>query len=300
MLPLPRRRTRRVSLLGIATLAAACPLPAPAAAGAPFGQPPSTESSLQTPEPEHESGPDESGPEPAAAESSPGTPDPELGRRRRRSRDGEAEWWCSVDLEASASVISPAAPVSFAGTLSCPEHVSAADQTVTLYEKAVRAPGFSLVASTSTETGGAFRFALPGPEITSAFYVRCDGGKSARVKIKVAVQVSIDAPVAGTQLVVGAGHREGSGAAGGAVTFTGTVGPSDAGATVILQRQGRSGAWRRIGHGLVDSEGAYSISRGFFRRGEATIRAVVHSHRLYVKSYSTPVTYQIVRLPKVS
>jgi hypothetical protein len=240
------------------------------------------------------------GPERPTAEASPETPEPELGRRPLRLRDGEAEWRCSVDLEASASVISPAAPIGFAGTLSCPEDVSAAGQTVALYQKVVLTSGFSLAASTSTEAGGAFRLALPGPELTSAFYVRCDGAKSAHVKIKVAVQVSIDAPVAGTQLVVGVDHREGSSAAGGAVTFTGTVSPTDAGATVTLQRKTRSGAWRRMGHGLVDSEGGYSISRSLFRRGEAIIRAVVHSHRLYVKSYSAPITYQIVRLPKSS
>jgi hypothetical protein len=235
-----------------------------------------------------------------STESGAETPEPELGRRRHRHRDAEAAWWCSLDLEASASVVSPAAPLGFAGALSCPENNSAAGQTVTLYQKAVHTPGFIFAASTTTDPGGAFRIALPGPELTSAFYVRSDGAKSARVKIKVAVQVSIDAPAAGTQLVAGAGHEEGSGAAGGAVTFTGTVSPTDAGATVTLQRQGRSGAWRRIGHGLVDSEGSYSISHSFFKRGEVIIRAVVHSHRLYVKSVSNPIAYQLVRLPSGS
>ncbi len=314
LLPL-RRCARRISPLSIAALAASLCLLSPTAASAHAKAPKqahlesgvsgqSSAAPLQVPTAEPPAAtdpPPESSTGTPPTESSTGTPAAETSanprnEERRARRNAQAQTGCSVSLEATAPTITAGAPLGLVGTLSCPEAASAASQTVTLYQKVAHVPGFSIAATTTTEANGAFRFAPSGVEINSVFYVRSDGAKSAHVSVKVTPQVTIDAPAAGTQLLVGAAHTAGdSPVDSGAVTFTGTVSPADAGATVALQREYRGEAWHHIGVGQVNAEGGYSIAHTFFRAGEATIRVVVHSHGLYMNSASAPVTYQISR-----
>jgi hypothetical protein len=77
------------------------------------------------------------------------------------------------------------------------------------------------------------------------------------------------------------------------VTFTGTVGPSDVGASVTLQRESRPEVWNPVGDGQVDSEGKYSVVHTFSRPGEAHLRVVLHCHGLCMTSASAPVSYRI-------
>jgi hypothetical protein len=236
------------------------------------------------------------------------------GEERRARRDAQAQTQCSVSLEASSPTITAGAPLSLTGTLSCPEAGSstsqgattgqsatadqgaAAGQSVTLYQKVAHTPGFSVAATVTTEANGTFRVTPSGVEVNSVFYVRADGAKSARVSVKVAPEVTIEAPTAGTQLFVGTARAASDSTAdSGAVTFTGKVSPADIGATVALQREYDGDAWHHIGVGLINAEGGYSIAHTFFRAGQATVRVVVHSHGLYMNSASTPVTYQISR-----
>jgi hypothetical protein len=218
---------------------------------------------------------------------------------------------CGVDLQATPPTIAAGAPLSLDGTLSCREAESAAGQTVTLYQKLARTSGFAIAASATTEANGTFQFAPLRLQINSVFYVGADGAKSARTSVsvaapitgsgvhrsaKVALLITLSTPTAGTQLFIGGGRTAGAGtAARGAVTFSGTVSPVDAGATVTLQREFRRAAWHRIGVGQVDGEGNYSILHTFTRPGKANIRVIVHSHGLFVTSASTPVSYVISR-----
>jgi hypothetical protein len=284
MLPLLRWCARRVSLLGLAALAAGFCLLVPTATsarGTTHLRSASTAASAQ----------DSSGEPPT--ESGGETP----GEQRDAHRNAEAASGCDVSLEATASTIAPASPLSLAGTLSCPEGVSAAGQTVTLYQKVARTSGFNVAATASTEANGDFHFALSGPEGNSVFYVRSEGVKSARTRVKVAgPQVVIDAPANGTPLFVAASRAAAaSGGDNSTVTFTGRVSPADPGATVTLQREYRPAKWHRVGVGQVNTEGGFSIPHTFYRPGEANIRVVVHFHGLYADSISAPVTYQISR-----
>ncbi len=240
--------------------------------------------------------PQESG---AGSPSAPSTAAPS--RERRARREARAEPACDLSLQATASLIAPASPLGFTGSLSCPEDASTAGQTVTpgqtvtLYQKIARTPGFEAVASTGLEADGAFQFLLTGPEHNSVFYVRSGGAKSARARVAITgPRVVIDAPAGGAQLLLGTRHAANTAeAVTEAVTFTGTVTPADPGATVTLQREYRPGKWHRIGIGRVDEEGGFSIPHIFHRPGAANIRVVVHLGRLYANSISPPVTYQI-------
>ena len=203
---------------------------------------------------------------------------------------------CSIDLQATPSIITAPTALSLLGTLSCAEGASAGEQTVALYQRLARGSGFTMVATTSTEASGAFQFTPASPEADSAYYVSSDGAQSAPASVRVAPQVTIDAPSAGTELFLGAA-RSASAAAGAedtdAVTFTGTVTPAAPGTTVALQREDGMGSWSRIGGGPLDEEGKFSITHTFFRPGEARIRVLVHSHGLDMSSVSTPITYEI-------
>ncbi len=285
------RRVRRNSVLGAGALAAGLCMLTPAAAGAhrtaDLESGVSTAGTLQ----ESATGPaSESGPGPATSTTG------ETPSQARHSRqDAQAQPGCSVNLEATPSRTAPASPLSLTGTLSCPEGTSAAGQAVTLYQKIARTSGFDSVATMTTETGGAFQFAVPAPELNSVFYVRSGRAKSARTHVEIAgPQVVIDAPVSGTPLPLGPGRAANRGADSRVVTISGTVTPADPGATVSLQREYQPGKWHRIGGGTVDAEGGFSIPHTFHRLGEANVRVVV-GNRLYVDSISAPVSYQISR-----
>jgi hypothetical protein len=311
------RRVRRNSVLGtgaraaVLSLAAVLSMLTPTSAGA--HRTTDLQSSISTAGPLQESA---TGP---ASESSPGSAASTTGetqRQARHSRQGaRARTGCSVNLEATPSRTAPTSPLNLTGTLSCPDGASAAEgasesegagaaagasaagQAVTLYQKIAGTPGFDSVATTTTEAGGAFQFALPAPELNSVFYVRSGGAKSARTRVEIAgPQVVIDAPANGAQLTLGAWRAADSdGADSRAVTITGTVSPADPGATAALEREYGPGKWHRIGVGTVDAEGGFSIPHTFRRRGEKTIRVVVSFNGLHIKSISAPVTYQISR-----
>jgi hypothetical protein len=216
-------------------------------------------------------------------------------RERRQARaDARADSGCTVELQAPQIVTSEAS-LTLTGTVSCPELGEAGEQTVTLYQKLVGTPGYTAAATSTTEADGDFQFQLTGLGLNSAFYVRVGDAKSARIRVQVAPSVTIASPTIGTPLFTGGGSRATSAStlASSAVTFAGTVSPADAGATVILEREFTRGGWVSIGAGHVNEEGNYSIAHTFSKPGVTTIRVVVRSHRIYMKTASTPVTYLI-------
>ena len=302
-------RVRLISFLSIAALAACLCTVAPATAAArgradlqsSIGEESAT-APLQ--EPVEETAPASGTP----AESSRETRQEER-RRRREERQVEREQRrtqrqeargpgsCTIALQAPPRIITAGAPLTLHGTLSCEEGESAEGQTVTLYQKLARTPGFNPVGTATTEVGGAFQLTTAELEINSVFYVRAAGAKSLRTSVEVAPQVTLTTPAPGTQLLAGNTRARGASASdSSAVAFTGTVSPTDTGATVSLERQLGKGTWRRIGGGgVVDDEGGFTITEASLRAGEASLRVLVHSHGLYATAASTPVTYEISR-----
>jgi hypothetical protein len=301
-----RRFQRLISLVGIAALATGFCVVSPAVtsahtkkhAKAALESGVSEESTTgKLEEPKSESPPTTSTNTPTTSGSeTPPTESPITTRSEERHghhRDAVALAGCSVSLEASASKVAPGASLDFTGTLSCPEGTNAAEQTVTLYRRVAGTSGFSELATTTTEASGQFRFEQSGPELNGTFYVRADGARSARVKVKVGPQVDLEAPTAGTQLPAGPADAASAGASGNrTVTFSGTVTPAIAGTTIALQRELNGGGWCRIGHGQVNAEGRYSIARTFFKHGQITLRVVAYSPGLKA-SVSAPVAYQL-------
>jgi hypothetical protein len=293
MLLSPRRPTRHFSRLGITALLAIVCLLCPAAAGArgkAHRQASPGEESIAAPL-------QESTPTPPGATGPPsesGTKTPREERRARRS--AQSAPLCSVELEATPSTLTAGVELSLNGTVSCPETGSAANQTVTLYQKLAHTHAFAIVATTTTEANGTFHFTPSAPQFNSDFYATAEGSASASTSVKVAPLVTLSAPAAGTQLFIGgAPTARASTVAASGVTFSGSVSPAAAGTTVTLQREFRREAWHRIGVGQVDSEGNYSIIHTFERPGEANIRVVLHAHGLDLTSASKPVRYQISR-----
>jgi large repetitive protein len=322
LLNLRRRvsRARRAALLCTATLAAGVGLMIPATAGAHgrAGHEPAVSEEAASSTPAQSSSEASAGAPPVEASAptqssseAPASTTPveartskqerrEQRRTRRLARRARHELSpgasCSIDLQATPSIVTAPTTLSLLGTLSCAEGASAGEQTVTLYQRLVRGSGFTMVATTSTEASGAFQFTPASPEADSAYYVSSAGAQSARTSVSVAPQVTIDAPSAGTELFLGAARSAGAQASAedtDAVTFTGTVTPAAPGTTVALQREDGTGSWSRIGGGVVGEEGRFSITHTFLRPGQARIRVLVHSHGLDMGSVSTPITYQI-------
>jgi hypothetical protein len=223
---------------------------------------------------------------------STGTP---LGHGHREGRAGRRSG-CGVEVSVAPSVLTAGESATVTGSLTCPTSVDAAEQAVTIYQHDAGTPGFSVVGTTTTEASGAYRFTTEVLATNSVFYARVQGAHSGRVSVKLAPLVTISGPPDGTQLSI-AGHRGGAGAsAGNTVTFSGTVGPADAGARVVLQRESSTvnENWLRIGLGEVGADGGYSITHTFSIPGTANIRILVRSRGRRV-GLSESLSYQIVR-----
>jgi hypothetical protein len=127
--------------------------------------------------------------------------------------------------------------------------------------------------------------------------VRAHGAESAVHSVRVAAQVTLSGPAEGSQLLTGRAHR---------VTFTGTVTPAQTGARVILQRQDSvlGNHWHRIGVGVVEADGSFSITHTFVvashpstgglgEAGDASIRALVRGDAGNIASPSNILEYEI-------
>jgi len=176
--------------------------------------------------------------------------------------------------------------VSVFGHLSCVRHANAAGRTVTLLQRIVGTPGFTVVATTSTDGRGFYDLMTPGVLSNSVFYVRSNGAASGRRTVDVFAHVALTGPPEGTELLTGPAHK---------VTFAGSVSPADVGALVVLQRQNAltGNTWRRIQLGQVGAGGSYSITHTFVVPGDANIRVLVRSEGRNVPSPSEVLTYEI-------
>lgn len=194
---------------------------------------------------------------------------------------------CSINITVAPRQIVAGEPVVVFGQLHCANPANAAGREVTLYHHLAGVGGFSVVQTVTTDANGFYAIAPADGTIETnrSFYVRSAGARSATKRIRVAAQVTLTGPTEG-QLLTGFPNRS---------TFTGTVSPADAGATVILQRQNATTGndWRRIDRGVVDANGNFTIVHRFIVPGDANIRVLVRSQRRNVPSVSNVLAYSI-------
>jgi hypothetical protein len=262
--PVSARGHRRATAEQPAGEAPASNAPAEPSSGAPASEP-----SLSTPPPS----------EPALA--SP----PERVRGRGK---------CRVSLEASADVVSAGETVTLLGRVSCPDTTVGAGEQITIYQRdgAPHAAMAQLAIATSSEDGS---YQLTTPPLTSksVFVAHSALGGHARVTIGVTPTVTLSGPLAtGAQLATRGGRTHGS----NRFTFSGTVSPAAAGGHVALQSEylGSGERWHTIGLARFDSDGRFSISRGFRVPGEVEVRVLSHVRGQLVTA-SEPLTYDIAQ-----
>jgi hypothetical protein len=211
--------------------------------------------------------------------------------RRQRAAEGA----CQVSLSVASAHLTAGEPAMLIGSLSCPLPGEAAEQAITIDQRLVGTPGFSMVGSASTEADGAFQFTTAALEANSVFYAAAQGIRSRRQAVKVAPAVTIGGPPP-TAALPHAARRASASFEESAVTFAGNVGLVPAGTRVILQRESATANedWRRIGFGEVQADGSYSISHAFSASGPATVRVVVHA-RGQLAAASEPLTYEVAQ-----
>jgi hypothetical protein len=195
---------------------------------------------------------------------------------------------CKVTLKVAPRLITSGESVLASGEGICSGKAAAA-QTVTLYERPAGSPGFSVAGTATTTDQGLYK--LPPVTLTNntAFYATIGSTRSRERDVKVAAAVSLSGPPESKSLVLPTGRRN-------AVTFSGSVSPSDGGATAVLQRENtlRGTEWRRIGQPvLVDGEGHFSITHVFRAPGQSSIRVVVRSNHRNIASASNVLSYAI-------
>jgi hypothetical protein len=194
-------------------------------------------------------------------------------------------------MEAPKTPITIGEAATVFGTLTCPLPANAAGQTITVYRRATGTHGLLVAGSTTTEPSGAYQVTLAAFSANSSVYAATATVRSVRKAIKVAPAVSLSGP-AGSALLTGYTGRR---LALNRVIFSGSVSPADAGNVVVLQRENATSneEWRRIGLGVVNGKGEYSIAHTFTEPGDANIRVVVRAQRHVDAAASTALSYVI-------
>jgi hypothetical protein len=202
---------------------------------------------------------------------------------------------CRVSLFAEPHIIASGDPVEVFGQVRCPSGTSAVNQTVTLYG---RSPGsaFKVIGTLSAGAGGFYSLKLPSITTDTVLYARALTARSGNRRVRVAPVVTFAGAISSPGAspvpaggVVRTGKRN-------AVTFTGAVGPADAGAEVILQRESQSSfeEWVPIQTGTVGPANTFTIKHWFSVPGDANLRVVVRPHgRFTVRGISEPLSYAI-------
>jgi hypothetical protein len=194
-------------------------------------------------------------------------------------------------MEAPKTPVTLGEAATVFGTLTCPLPANAAGQTVTVYRRASGTHGLLMAGSATTEPSGAYQVTLAPFSVISVVYTTTATARSVHKTIKVAPSVSLAGPASPDLLTGYTGRR----AARNRVIFTGTVSPADAGLVVVLQRENATASeeWRRIGLGVVNGKGEYSIAHTFGEPGDANIRVVVRGQRHVAAAASTALSYVI-------
>ncbi len=192
---------------------------------------------------------------------------------------------CRIGLNIAPHRIAAGDPVVAYGRVLC-HHLPGTGQPVQLFEHAYGTSGYTAVAGATTDGGGFYAIPQSGPQSNSSFYAVAGGAVSPTRQVRVEALATLNGPTPGAELLTGNPNK---------VTYRGTVSPVDAGAEVILQRQNAitGNEWRRIGRGVVGSEGTFTIEHRFIVPGDANIRVVVHSQGRNVRSVSNELSYEI-------
>ncbi len=201
---------------------------------------------------------------------------------------------CRVNLEASAQVVSADETVTLFGRVSCPAGTSEAGEQITIYQRA-GAPRTALAAlsTVTADVDGSYQLTTPPLTRKSVFVASAASGGKARTTIRVTPTVTLAGPaVAGAELATRGGRAQ----APNRFTFSGTVTPAGEGGHVALQSEylGADERWHTIGRVRLDSEGRFSISRGFGSPGEVEVRVLSHV-RGEVVAASEILTYEIAQ-----
>jgi hypothetical protein len=194
------------------------------------------------------------------------TTPPERGRHHGR---------CRVSLEASAHVVDAGETVTLVGHSSCPDTTAAGGEDITIYQRG-GAPRTDVALSTLTAgDGGSFQLTTGALTRKSVFVAESALGGRARTTIRVTPTVTLTGPtVAGAELATRGNRVRGP----NRFTFSGSVSPTGEGGHVALQVEylGAGERWRTVARPRLDSEGHFSVSRGFRTPGEVEVRVLSH------------------------
>ncbi|MEA2209284.1 MAG: hypothetical protein QOF54_1761 [Solirubrobacteraceae bacterium] len=206
---------------------------------------------------------------------------------------------CRLTMLAAPRFLQAGEAAAVHGALTC-KGQPVSGQAVTLFERSAGTPGLANVGTaTTTAPNGEYTLSTPALSTNSVFYVTAQSAHSPHRPVKVMPKVAVSGPPDGSQLFTGPGAIKTKGAPGNAlrnvVRFSGKVSPVDAGATVVLQRENAVGVeeWRRIGQGVVDREGNYTIVHKFGTPGDASIRVVVRPNATNAEGASEVLSYEI-------
>ena len=211
-------------------------------------------------------------------------------RHHGAARHGAHAGQCRLTLNVAPRLVTSGETALAYGQSSCPTTGAEAGQTVTVYAHSASTPGYNVAGTATTDSHGFYQLTTPALTQNSVLYAVLGTAHSPHRTVKVIAQVSLAGPPEGKQLAAGirTGRRN-------AVTFTGTVSPTDAGATVILQRQNevRGRDWHPIGRTIVNSGGGFALTHVFWVPGASEIRVVVRSNKRNVASPSNTLSYEI-------
>jgi hypothetical protein len=146
-------------------------------------------------------------------------------------------------------------------------------------------PTHATIATTTTDTAGKYAFAPQSPTAGTTYRVRV--GNLGSAKLYVGVQDVLAAKV--SQTVVGAGQP---------LTFSGTVTPEHAGATIYLERQNASGVgFHVVELAAVGAGSAYSIVHTVYDAGKSVFRVTIPGGPQNEGATSAPFTIEVTLAP---
>jgi hypothetical protein len=194
---------------------------------------------------------------------------------------------CRLTMVAEPHFLTSGESAQLFGRLLCTHGAVTSGQTVTIYERVAGTPGVQVLGQATTGAGGFYSILAPSLTADTSFYATSATGRSGTRAVHVAPQVTLKGPAENVQLLTG--RR-------GAVSFSGTVDPTNEGAVILLQRESATSSedWHAIQRGVVGAGGAYSLTHRFTIPGEANLRVLVRPHqRFMVRGISNTLSYSI-------
>jgi hypothetical protein len=189
-----------------------------------------------------------------------------------------------LTIDASADPIAYGQSVTISGIAA-----GMTSQPVTLLAR-TRGGAFAVVATATTDATGHYTFSAE--PLASTYYRVTDATtRSSALFEGVSFAVTTD-PIGG--LAAGTEPAPDAVAAGGQLTFSGTLNPARVGQPVYLERGYASGAgFRVVGEGTVDGSSTYTISHAFQAPGNELLRIRVPSDGERLASTSAPFTITV-------